>query len=108
MAKKKKDYTKSDLLKLSDRQLGAMCRQFIVKIDDWANKEWSEKADLVVGLSFMCSSQLIKMAHDSNAGELNIDYSDVTLNNGPAGDWRLELRQTRAPTKTEIAKAAAA
>lgn len=104
----KKEPTKSELLDLSDSEIGAMCRQFITKIDNWANKQWKDKADLAVGLSFMSSAQLIKTAHDSNAGELNIDYSDVTLAGGPAGDWRLELKQTRAPTKAEIAKAKAA
>lgn len=91
------EFHKSELLALSDAEAGKMFKQFVSEIDDWANKEWSDKSRLVVGLSFMACAQLVKQAHDSNAGTLKMTLSDVTLEGGDAGDWKLTLKQIRAP-----------
>lgn len=97
-----KEYSRSELLDLSDAEIGALCRQFISQIDDWANKQWATKADVVVGLGFMACAQLIKQARDCNAGTLTLTMSEVTLEGGDAGDWRVHIEQIKAP-KSEAA-----
>lgn len=91
------EFHRSELLALSDDEAGKLFKQFVSQIDDWANKQWSGKAQLVVGLSFMACAQLVKQAHDSNAGTLKMTLSDVTLNDAPAGDWRINIKQIKAP-----------
>jgi hypothetical protein len=86
-------FHRSDLLDLSDAEAGKLFKQFISEIDDWANKEWSDKSRLVVGLSFMSLAQLVKQAHDSNAAELKMTLSDVILEGKTSGDWLLTLRR---------------
>lgn len=93
----KMQFHRSELLALSDTEAGKLFKQFVSEIDEWANKEWSDKSRLVVGLSFMACAQLVKQAHDSNAGTLKITLSDVTLEGADAGDWKLTLKQSRAP-----------
>lgn len=92
------EFHRSELLALSDGEAGKLFKQFVSGIDDWANKTWTEKSRLVVGLSFMACAQLIKQAHDSNAGTLKMTLSDVTLEGVDAGDWKLTIKQIRAPS----------
>lgn len=96
------EFHKSELLALSDAEAGKMFKQFVSEIDDWANKEWSEKSRLVVGLSFMACAQLIKQAHDSNAGTLKMTLSDVTLEGGDAGDWKLYSKANQGAERSAL------
>lgn len=97
------EFHRSELLGLSDLEAGKLFKQFVAGIDDWANKTWKGKAKIVVGLSFMACAQLIKQAHDSNAGTLKLTMSEVTLEGGDAGDWQVMIRQTKAPKRAKAA-----
>jgi hypothetical protein len=92
-----KDPNRSDLLNLSDTELGRLARQFIAGVDDWANKQWASRAQTVVGLAFMATAQLVKQAHDCDAGELKMTLNDVTLEGQSAGDWRINVKRIKAP-----------
>jgi hypothetical protein len=92
------EFHRSKLLALSDVEVGKLFKQFIGQIDDWANKQWSDKAELIVGLSFMACAQLVKQAHDCNANTLMMTLMDVTLEGGSAGDWKLTLKQIKPPS----------
>jgi hypothetical protein len=87
------DWRRTDLLAMSDEAAGRMIKSFVAGVEDWAGREWADKAKLTVGLGFMANAQLVKMAHDSNAGMLRITLEDVTLDGKSAGDWLLRLER---------------
>lgn len=76
-----------------DAALGKMAKCLALKLDDIAND--AEGFRKVAALS--CAMMLVAAAHDSNADKLSFDLTGHSTKGVLTGDWRVTIKQIRAP-----------
>lgn len=80
-------------LQLTNEEAGSWLRWFAGKAyESWAKqRETDEATNMRLGLLTLGVLQLVKNAHEMNAGQLTFKMDKVTLDGAEAGDWELKI-----------------